>query len=60
MFKSRVPDICTTSIWQKYPIFCAFCVVILPTVQNNKQKFCKTWHSLNFNFTLFMKFNLEN
>ena len=24
------------------------------------QRFCKTWHSLNFNFMLIMKFNLEN
>ena len=24
------------------------------------QRFCKTWHALNFNFTLIMKFNLEN
>ena len=24
------------------------------------QRFCKTWHVLNFNFTLIMKFNLEN
>ena len=23
------------------------------------QRFCKTWHALNFNFTLIMKFNLE-
>ena len=24
------------------------------------QIFCKTWHILNFDFTLIMKFNLEN
>ena len=24
------------------------------------QRFSKTWHVLNFNFTLIMKFNLEN
>ena len=33
---------------------------VMPTVQNNKQIFCKTWNSLNLNFTLIMKFNLEN
>ena len=24
------------------------------------QRFCKTWHALNFNFTLIIKFNLKN
>ena len=38
----------------------SYFLCILPTVQDNKQIFCKTWHSLNFNVTLIMKFNLEN
>ena len=34
---------------------CQFCLQYKPI-----QRFCKTWHELNFNFTLIMKFNLEN
>ena len=34
--------------------------LFLSTVQYNEQIFCKTWHLLNFDFTLIMKFNLEN
>ena len=41
----------------KIPIF--LCILVLPTVQNNKQIFCKTWHSPNLNFTQITKFNLE-
>ena len=56
MFKSKVPDIFGKHI----QFFVHSALSILPTVQNNKQIFSKTWHSLNFNFTLIMKFNLEN
>ena len=55
MFKSMVPD-----IFGKNILFFVHSVKSdLPTVQNNKQIFCKTWHSLNINFILIMKFNLE-
>ena len=55
MFKFMVPD-----IFGKNILFFVHTVKSdLPTVQNNKQIFCKTWHSLNINFILIMKFNLE-
>ena len=34
---------------------CKFCLQ-----HKTIQRSCKTWHILNFNFTLIMKFNLEN
>ena len=54
MFNSKDPDIFGKFI--KFSVNSAQSV--LPTVQNNKQIFCKAWHSLNFNFTLIMKLNL--
>ena len=47
MLKSKVLDI----FGRKKLIFWAFCAV---------HRFSKTWHILNFNFTLIRKFNLEN
>ena len=55
MFKSKVPGIFDKNIL----FFVHFAWLVLPTVKNDKQIFCKTWQSLNFNFTLIMKFNLE-
>ena len=57
MFKSKVPDI---QFDKNILFFVHSAQSVLPTVQDNKQIFCKTWHSLNFNVTLIMKFNLEN
>ena len=56
MFTSKVPDI----FGKNNQFFVHSVKSVLPTVQNNKQIFCKTWHILNFNFNLTMKFNLEN
>ena len=57
MFKSTVPDIFCKNNHFLCILRSQFC---LRTVQNNKEILCKTWHSLNINFTLIMKFNLEN
>ena len=45
---------------KKIQLFVHSAFSVLPTVQNNKQIFGKTWHSLKFNFTIIMKCNLEN
>ena len=52
MFKSKVPGIFGKHI----TCFVHYALSVRPTAQNNNFFFVK----LNFNFTLFMKFNLEN
>ena len=56
MFKSKVPAIFGKN--NKFFVHSAYvCSVYSTKLSRN---FCKTWHALNFNFTLIMKFNLEN
>ena len=56
MFKTKVPDI----FGKNNQFFFHPRISVLPTVGKTIQRFCKTWHALNSNVTLIMKFNLEN
>ena len=56
MFKSKVPDIFGKN--NQFFVHSAYSQYFLQ--YKTIQRFCKTWHALNFNFTLIMKFNLEN